>query len=413
MIGGTPDYITYAPMKCVGCEYDSRQGVLTATYICWGAMRQMQEDRAASEYIPATDTKPSELIDLFLTGSGAPYNGGGVTAWTTDWTGVTKATAIDFFLPSGGYKVNANTNRLSALRQILDNSYVFMRHEADGNIHLLKPVTTGTTYDYEYHLDDVHTFFQKTDIRLTTYPAAVTVYGGLWDDDTSAYQYHGHSGGGTANYFVQFESLVSDAECATLALAIFTNILINKKTCDAVVPMNCTAQLFDYCKITDDREGSWLAGTVGYIKRTFESGTFRMQIKFGGWQSERAMNEMLAGSKRPYQETARQWVTVSLPEVTIAAAASVTMQVLHLANGREMFIKAFGVYSGGSVLVKLKVTHGGGEDWSVMSDIYQKLFNEERVYWNDTGSDEDVTISVENTDVDSYNVTSFLTFAVT
>jgi hypothetical protein len=411
VIAAAGDYIDQAPVWIYDSEFDSRPGHLTLTLRCKGIMSRMANDRASEDYIPAEDVDPSTIVEGIFESGLAPYTN--CQSYLVSWGTLTLATDIDFYNPGGGYKIYKNTTRLVAVRKLLDNSYAFPQWDSvtDG-IKFIRPVITGTTYDYAYELDGDHTFFIKKDIKAKVIPEGVTVYGGAFDDDTQQYEYEG-TAGGTNKYFVHFEAITSDGICGDLAAAIFANATIGTKICDAVVPMNCTARLFDYCKITDAREGSTKVGNIGMIRRIYEAGTYRMQVKFGGWQSARNLEDILSGTRRNQTETTRKWMTVNIPEIPLAAGESAVIQQFNLGSAKTMVIEAYSVYAGGYPDIALKVQGGGdfvatGEDNPTLVKLQQEVL----FYANGTGSNVEVTITVENIGVTGIYASGFLTFAI-
>lgn len=377
ILSGSPDYINQAPSWVVNQEFDSAEGVLTCTLTCYGIMSMMYEERASDDYIPEDDTDPSAIADDILDGTLAACSH--CTAYTTDWSGITKATDIDFWYPAGGFKVSINTNRLLALRRLLDNSYVFPRPQNDDKVYLIRPTISGEVYDYEYSLTAPdHRFLTKIDANKKLFPDKVYVYGGEYDESAEAYEYSGSSGSGDYDYYTHYEDLTSDGQCATLAAAILANITINQKTCEALVPMNCTAKLFDYCKITDTRESSSVTGNLGYIKRIYESGKFTMLVRFGGWASERRLNQQLAASKResPTRDLDYEWISLSCPDTYLEPGDMIYLGRFYISQSISMYIKAANIFNtSGNVNVNLVVEFDSQEVWSIGGARWFKAYH--------------------------------------
>jgi len=62
-----------------------------------------------------------------------------------------------------------------------------------------------------------------------------------------------------------------------------------------VVPMNLGAELYDYVKVTDSREGTTITGNIGYIRWQYTPGKYQMSFGFGGWLSMRKTMIALEG----------------------------------------------------------------------------------------------------------------------
>jgi hypothetical protein len=380
IIGGTPDYINIAPAIVVNQLWDSRPGKLALTLQCRGYLDMMDEDRASQEYTADDTTHPSELIDDMM--AGTIVFGTDWTARTTNWTAITLATAIDFYHPGNWFQVYQNNTRLSWLRKLLDNSYVFPRVDSSGVVHFIKPVTTGTTYDYQYVLSGGHTFFSKLKANRLAIPGGATVYGGDWDDDTQAYDYSGSYGGGGTTQFFYIPNLASDAECTAVATAIMSVFTQETETCVATVPMNCTALLYDYVKITDARNGDTAVGNIGQIIRIFDSSKpsnerFLMQIKYGGWRSDRKVSQLINGKTKDTSSTFKGYIIDNCPETYLLINDYFDYQTFDITT--TFYLKAYGIYKAvptGTATVKIQILMDDIVQWEQEATDWQKIYND-------------------------------------
>lgn len=310
IIDGTPDYIDQPDTYVIDKVSDSLRGKLTVTLICYGIMSLLEEDHASVEWNAGDSDDMKDLIEDLLDATLSPFSH--CHAWTSDWTGVTPASDVNLFNPAENFKVFLNSTRLSMLRYLLEHTYVYARPAADGTIDMIKPTTSGEVYDYEYKLTAAgeHRFLSKVDREKLTIPNYVVVYGGEYDYDSLDYTYSGNAQDTDSindfeevRYYEAFSSIESNAECSSVAAAILSDIQLNKRAITAMVPMNCTAKLMDYIKITDDRDGTTATGNIGKIVRTWQSGIFQMEVGFGGWLTGRKIADFVSKTYRPPKET--------------------------------------------------------------------------------------------------------------
>jgi len=200
---------------------------------------------------------------------------------------------IDSYKPGDSFRVDVNTSKLGAFRRLIEFTHCVGRAEADGKVHIFVPTTTGTTYDYEYKLDTSleHTFLNKGDRTQLVFPTTFKVYdddySGEAKDQDSIDAYH------EVIKYVPLDGLESNDQAADIADALLARIKMDAEFANASVPMNVGAEIFDYVKITDKREGSTVVGNIGYIKRHYSSGEYYMEFRFGGWLRVRQLVEDL------------------------------------------------------------------------------------------------------------------------
>lgn len=412
VINGSPDYINQAPMWVVDQQYDSRPGKSDVTIVCQGIMSQMDDDRSDSEFEAPDDMPAFDIVKYIIEATLAPYDA--CQAYTVDWSTVVVADDINFFYPGGNYKIYINSNRLKSARNILDNSYLFPRPESDGNVHLIRPTITGVDYDYVYELAGDHKFYINKSNKKLIYPNYFMVYGGEYDDETQTYPYSGNAENGTqialnngieVRGYEYFSTITSDDQCDKLAAAILQNITLNENTCQAVVPMNCTAKLFDYCKIIDSRNGNTVIGNLGHIRRNFESGVYRMSVKFGGWANARKFNDLIGSIQRSPRQTQEEWISVSTPEWYMVDGTYIDFHRFNLPNGRTLLLKSYSLYSNGDYYTKLSIRVASTEYWYIegdaeleeSADVWKKLYAAKYVYANNTGSTKTVSFRLSKT----------------
>ncbi len=139
----------------------------------------LHEEKAVDKYIPATDdTKTVKtLIRQILGDTGVSplasymfYPGHDVVFDSED-------SLIDTFIPKESFRIAIEDRRWGKLGELLNYTGCVKRFEDDGDLHILVPTISGSSYDYEYELlaAGEHTFFNKTLRKRLIMPNYITV----------------------------------------------------------------------------------------------------------------------------------------------------------------------------------------------------------------------------------------------
>lgn len=291
---GVEIYQPMPPLWCGGQQLESSEGRLACVLELIGIPNLLAEDRASVKYMPlATDTKVVKTIiqDMF-NGTMTAFN----HCKTYTVTFGTMDSLMTTYIPKDSFRIYTNGSRLAALKKLLDYTKCVARFESDGAIHIFQPTISGTTYTYEYSLaEGYHTFWGKAYRKRLVIPNKIVVRSR--EDDTP--QYTGSavdtdSYTALGFYQTQFEetSLTSNAQATSIAEAILSKYQMWAEAGSGFVPMNLTAQLYDYVKITDAREqDDYRIGNVGRIVRTVDTTKkyteWSTNFSFGGWLSVR------------------------------------------------------------------------------------------------------------------------------
>lgn len=294
------EYSAMAPLWVMDQQFDSDPNKLTCTLDLQGAFNLMAGDEASENYIPdADDTKTvKELVNAILGKTLAPF-AGCATAFEVVWDDGYDPLA-DNYKPKDGFRIYVGGTRLAALRRVLDYTSNVARWEADGKVHILKPVTSGVVYDYEYSLErGDHKFFSKAYKNTLVIPNRIYVIS--YEDDEV--QYLGvASVSGYASLpdevkkirYIQMK-LESNAQADSIAEALIAKAEMWSKRGAAPVPLNVGQEVFDYVKVTDSRQGDTRTGNLGYVHRRFGKDTWKMTFGFGNWLDYLRYNEILKG----------------------------------------------------------------------------------------------------------------------
>jgi len=282
------EYSPCAPAKVESQEFHSGMGALLCQLYLIGLPNQMGQDKATSRYTQESGDA-NTVKTLFTAVTGATLTG------YTQYPAITATydsedSIIDSFTPADFFSVEINKSRLETAKELLAYTGCKMRAEDDGQIHVLDPVTTGTSYDYEYRFDvaTYHTFFSKA-IRerfvnpneeiVKSHPSHSPSYSG---SATSATSY-----ALAPKTRTTYRRLASSAQATAIAEALIERNELTSERGSITVPMNAGQEVWDWVKITDSRQNDTRTGNVQYIQRRVkvpegnEPLTWEMTIRFG------------------------------------------------------------------------------------------------------------------------------------
>jgi hypothetical protein len=248
----------------------------------------MAEDKASAAYTQASDdTKTVKtLINEIIGASLACFSH--CTAYQVVWD--SEDSLVNTYKPKDAFRVYTGNNRLSAINRLLDYTKCVMRAEDDGKLHIFNPTTTGTTYDYEYALETGHPFFAKALRNRLTIPNYITVQ----SRETDTPQYIGIAQEAESyNKLPKREyhqtRLESADQAEDIAEALLAKAQMWCESGSGIVPLNVGAEVYDYIKVTDEREEDSRVGNIGKIVRHYNltKNEWRMTFVFGNWQTVR------------------------------------------------------------------------------------------------------------------------------
>jgi len=300
--GSGDEYSACAPQWVLWQQLESSPGALSCELRMVGIPNLLAEDKASVKYMPeAGDTKAVKtLINQILGGTLTCFNH--CKAWEVVYD--SEDDLIATYQPKNGFRIYLNTSRLASVRMLLDFTKCVMRYGADGKIHILNPTISGESYDYQYSLDSGHTFFAKAHrkslvipnyIHVSTPEDAEAAYSGFALDQDSI---------DAIGYAIrQHEqcSLISNDQATHIAEAILSKYRLWSEIGSAAVPMNVGAEIFDYVKVTDERQEDYRIGNIGVLERRYQAAMpspltgahkqaeFFTVFSFGGWLSMREL----------------------------------------------------------------------------------------------------------------------------
>jgi hypothetical protein len=288
----TEQYSATAPLYVIDNPLvSSATGHLVVGLTLEGVLNRMGRHYAETTYTPDdtnTDTVKTiidAIADTTLDNS-RPY--GNYSAVTTVWD--TEDSLIDTFMPKDLFTIQLNDSRRDAIKALLAFTGMKMRVEADGNIHFFDPTISGTSYDYEYSLlvTGEHTFLNKEIRNRFVDP-------NKWIVKSRESHITPYSGTATSATSFALEPTIktlegrfaSDAECAAIAAAIIEQAELDAQSGSGRFTMNCGAEVWDWIKITDSRQGDSVTGNVRGLRRKCRMGggdtpgLYEMSFAFG------------------------------------------------------------------------------------------------------------------------------------
>lgn len=286
--GSGNEYIDKPRMKVKSQLFHSAEGSLTCELHCMGMINELGNDRASDRYEGEADKTVQDLLDIILDAYvGCVFDH--CESYQNDFTG--GGGLINTVKPGSSFMIPTNGTRLEQIKRLLDLTWCVMRPENDGKVHIFKPTTTGEVYDYEYELGSgKHEFFYKSQSNTLVIPNKIRVRTQM---DADPYI----EGWATCDYSDYKEVLythivhgVADSwEANDIAEAILSKFQMHAQNAGATVPINLGAEIFDYVKITDSREGTTVVGNVGYIRTVYDpnENDYNHTIGLGDWLSVR------------------------------------------------------------------------------------------------------------------------------
>lgn len=284
------EYSDTAPLWVIHNPLYSGPGKLFVTIIAYGQPNLLSRDQANDNFLPASDDGRTikDLIGAILGDSETTildcYDH--CKLWNITWDA--EDSLIDTHAPNDGFRIYYRGSRMNSIMRLINRTTNVYRFEDDGEIHIFVPTTTGTSYDSEYsRVEGEHQFYDKQIERAAVIPNYIVVASNPDDDD----QYSGYATDGENEPWEvrQYNrmKLASNAEATDIAEAILSKYTLQSQTGAATVPMNVFAEVWDYIKITDTREGDSIVGNIGKLVRKFNSttGKWEMDIYLGGWTS--------------------------------------------------------------------------------------------------------------------------------
>jgi len=292
------EYEATDPLTVLGQELSSAPGKMVCVLELQGIPNDLQDDKASEAFILDEDHHDykdtvKQFLTRVLTADIPPFTH--CKEYNIIWDNDEGDDPLLNYKPKDGFRIYTGGNRLAAARKLLDYTKCAMRYRSDG-IHIFMPVTSGSTYDYEYSLEHgSHTFFAKAYRKRLVIPNYVVVKSNPDDDP----QYEGHATDESSDIVEKrayyMATLESDSEAEDIAEAIIQKARLEAKGGSGVIHLNLGAEVLDYVKITDSRQKDEVRGNIGWIHRRIntEKKEWQMSFGFGGWATTKGLLDAL------------------------------------------------------------------------------------------------------------------------
>uniref|UniRef100_A0A6M3KM64 Putative tail protein n=1 Tax=viral metagenome TaxID=1070528 RepID=A0A6M3KM64_9ZZZZ len=286
------EYSDCAPMWVEAQQLDSIRQKLTCHFSLAGMFNRMSKDYASADYIQTAENAYTikTLFTSVADATIAPFN------HCADWNVVYDSgeelpvdDLIDVYKPADDFQIKEGESRYEVLRRLLNYVKSDMYPGNDGNLHVINPKVSGTSYDSTYSLeDDTHKFLSETYRTRLIIPNKVTVSSRT--NDTP--DYTGSYTSGTSYALLPHDSppyrykVLSNEQCTSIAGAIIQKAELDAEKGVAIAPMNIGSELWDYVKVTDSKLSDVSrVGNLQYIDRTVdlrqENPMYQIMFTFG------------------------------------------------------------------------------------------------------------------------------------
>jgi hypothetical protein len=249
-----------APLWVIAAQENTNPAENALYLSCVGIPNLLSGDEAADEWHYdaeytgyAVNYTIKDFINGILNATLSPYSG--LKSWDVDWDSEDDLIDDDTFFAAKRVVINQYDNRLDKVNQLLGLTKCVKRFGNDGHIHILNPTISGTTYDYEYSLEDAdHKFYGRSKRTRIVIPNYVYV----WAQETPVSELIcGYAE--DPSYAIlpilrrvrySFEDLVDNAQAQLVAEGILQHYQLDAESGQAIVPMNVSQEIWDYVNIT-------------------------------------------------------------------------------------------------------------------------------------------------------------------
>lgn len=282
---GVEEYDATAPLWVVGQQRDSHPHTTICSLELVGVMDLLAYDTANATYSQDSDDSNTvkDLLDGIAGGTLAPFDHCSAVTITYDTGYDGGDDMINNFVPADYFSVNLGDSRLSKIIELLQYTNNVMRVETDGELHILKPVTSSSSYNYEYRLPATyHNFLSKRFRRRIVFPNKITV-----KNHPNQGEYTGNATSSTSYGLIPKERTyyargTSNAQCKDIAEALIAKAEMDAEQGAARLHyMNFGAEVHDYVNIVDSRTSDERAGNMSWLTRNFGNGKLTMDFGFG------------------------------------------------------------------------------------------------------------------------------------
>jgi len=283
------EYSEYPPLWVLSQQLFSAGGQLLCHLSLTGIPNLMSAEKADADYTPDSDDTDTvkTLIRKICGDSGVSILDCYDHCKLYDVVFEGTDTLIDVFQPKDSFSIKVGETRWDKIKELLFWTQSVAIVKADGKVHIIVATRTGTTYDYEYKLltPGEHTFFQKTVRERVVVPNYIEV---------KSHPSHENQYSGSAQIDgydslpdelkkpeTRYLRVSSNAQATAIATAMLAHYEWDAETGHGFAPMNVGAEVHDYVKITDKRQGDTRTGNIGFLLSHYTPGKFEFEFRFG------------------------------------------------------------------------------------------------------------------------------------
>lgn len=290
------EWVDTAPLWVVGQNRDSYRDRLEVNFELEGIFDRMAKQKANQviRYREPFSLTVKDLLTAVADATLSPFADYPAYTITFD-SGYDDDGLIDTFMPGDSFSVNKGDTRLAKFKELLRYTSAVARIEADEQIHIFTPTTSGTTYSNEYSLAqgrDFHNFFNKRFRRRVVSPNYITfktdpsdldnIYTGFAKDASADLDESSGGNGSMLETETHYARATSNDQCTSLAVALLSKLQMQAERGSAVLPfVHLGQETYDYVNIIDARAGDNRAGNVGSMVKFYQPGQFNMTLGFG------------------------------------------------------------------------------------------------------------------------------------
>jgi len=285
------EYSATAPLKVIAQQSHSTNAEPRQLFCNLGLAgypNQIAEDKANDKYVPDEDNTDTvkTLVRKLFGDSGVSILAVYDHCDSYDVVFDSEDSLIDTFQPKDSFYILEGDSRWAKIKELLKWTQCVIRFEDDGLPHIRKPTISGETYDAEYSLaEGEQPFLNKTYRKRLVIPNYIVVRS-LASQETPYSGYAEDEASSALMKKVQHHRMrvSSNAQCTAIATAILSHYQRDAEGGHGLLPiMDVGAEVHDYVKITDSRQGDSVVGNIGYLNRHAnpEQKIFKIEFRFG------------------------------------------------------------------------------------------------------------------------------------
>ena len=283
-------YSCCAPLRVRTHDNSSEEGFLHSTITCFGMMDELNHDKATVKFTGTDEYTVEMLVDKILKADLEPYEG--CEVFVVNW--ISKDILVQTVTPGESFVIEVNETRLQSIARLLNMTRTVIRASAEEETEsgkrtfdLFVPARSGSEYAVHYMIEEIP-FHAKRAIKSLVLPNTIIVrtpanispvISGTALDSISIMKYK------AVPHTEYIASLESQSQAQSIADAMLSNVQAQRKVGSALTPLDFSLEVFDWSRVTDEREQTDIEGNVGVLNRIFDAqkGQYIQNFSMGGW----------------------------------------------------------------------------------------------------------------------------------